>query len=145
MLPGLKGGLLPAGIHEAELGEVADAMAGTPWREWLLEGLRLVLTDLAAAGCATAYLDGSFVTDKHTPGDYDLCWDRAGVDRRLLHPVIEMVAPPRTEQKRRYRGDILPNVFESSTGLLFVDFFQVHKETGAAKGIVQLDPRTVTP
>jgi hypothetical protein len=144
MLPGLEGGLLPPGIHDADLADVADAMAYTPWREWLLAGLRLVLGDLAAAGCSGAYLDGSYVTDKDKPGDYDLCWDRTGVDRSLLHPVIEMVAFPRTEQKRRYRGDILPNVVESGSGLLFVEFFQVHKESGVPKGIVKLDPRTVT-
>jgi hypothetical protein len=143
MLPALKNGLLPPGIHEAGLDDVAASMACTPWREWLLEGLRLVLVDLAAAGCASAYLDGSYVTDKDKPNDYDLCWDRAGVDRSLLHPVIEKVKPPRTEQKQRYRGDILPNVVESNSGLLFVDFFQVHKESGSPKGIVKLDPRTV--
>ena len=141
----LTDGLLPPGIHEAGLEDVAKAMASTPWREWLLEGLRLALADLAVAGCATAYLDGSYVTDKAKPSDYDLCWDHAGVDRSLLHPVIEKVTPPRTEQKLRYRGDILPNIVESNSGLLFVDFFQVHKETGAPKGIVKLDPRTVAP
>lgn len=141
----MQDGLLLPGVHEANFEEVLAVLAPTPWREWLAVGLRLALTDLAAAGCRAAYLDGSYVTDKTAPGDYDLCWDRTGVTRDHLHPVLEMLAWPRHEQKARYRGDVLPNVVETGSGLLFVDFFQVHKETGATKGIVKLDPRTVTP
>lgn len=143
MIPALEDGLLPSGIHDGTFEEVADAFAGTAWRAWLLEGLRLALLDLGAAGCQRAYLDGSYVTDKEVPGDFDLCWDRDGVSRALLHPVILDVTPPRDEQKSRYRGDLLPNVRELDSGLLFVDFFQQHKETGDPKGIVRIDPRTV--
>jgi hypothetical protein len=140
VIPGFFGGKFEPGIHVATLEEVAGALAGTPWREWLLEGLRLALSDLGAAGCTTAYLDGSYVTAKTRPSDFDLCWDRAGVDRAQLHPVLEMVDWPRAEQKKRYRGDILPNIMERNSGLLFVDFFQQDKESGGQKGILKLDP-----
>ena len=145
MIPDLLNGRLPAGVHDAGLDEVVATFAETPWREWLVEGLRLALLDLAAAGCTAAYLDGSYTTAKSVPGDFDLCWDMAGVDYGVLHPVLLMVTWPRTEQKARYRGDILPNLVEADSGLPMLEFFQIDKETGSPKGIVRLDPRVVTP
>lgn len=145
MIPDLVNGRMPAGVHEAGLDDVIATFAQTPWREWLLEGLRLALADLAAAGCSAVYLDGSYVSGKSVPGDYDLCWDMTGVDLAALHPVITMVTWPRAEQRARYRGDILPNIVEANSGLPMLDFFQTDKDTGSPKGIVKLDPRTVTP
>ena len=145
MIPTLKDGRLPVGIHDAGFDDVAATFAATPWREWLIEGLRLALVDLASAGCGAAYLDGSFTTAKTRPGDYDLVWDTAGVDFSALHPVLLKVVWPRDEQKARYRGDVLPNFVESNSGLPMLEFFQIDKDTGSPKGILKLDPRAVTP
>jgi hypothetical protein len=38
------------------------------------------LNDLRDAGCKRVYLNGSFVTSKDEPGDFDACWDPTGVD-----------------------------------------------------------------
>ena len=145
MIPDLVSGRLPVGIHEAGLDDVVATFADTPWREWLVEGLRLALVDLASAGCPAVYLDGSYITEKSVPGDYDLCWEMAGVDFAALHPVLRMVTWPRAEQKARYRGDVLPNIVETNSGLPMLEFFQIDKDTGSPKGIVKLDPRTVGP
>jgi hypothetical protein len=115
------------------------AFGGTTHRAELLAGLVDVLRDLQRAGCRTAYLDGSFVTDKDVPGDYDLCWEMDAVDLNKLHPVILDVDWPRAAQKARYRGDILPNVTEGASGAPFVDFFQQNKVTGGVKGIVHIN------
>jgi hypothetical protein len=112
---------------------------GTAHRAELLAGLLDVLHDLQHAGCSTAYLDGSFVTDKEVPGDYDLCWEMDAVDFNKLPQVILDFDPPRAAQKARYRGDILPNVIEASGGAPFVDFFQRNKVTGGVKGIVAIN------
>lgn len=136
---------MPAGIYDATLNEVAVVFALDPWRAWLFEGLRLALADLASAGCSMAYLDGSFVTAKSVPGDFDLCWDMVGVDLAALHPALRDVAHPRTAQKARYRGDILPNVVELRSGMPFLDFFQIDRDTGSRKGIVRLELKTATP
>jgi hypothetical protein len=98
---------------------------------------------LRAAGCQQAYLDGSFVTVKEAPGDYDLCWDMDGVDLGKLDAVILNVTPPRAEQHARYRGDILPNVLENSSGAPFVDFFRRNKVTGGRKGVVVINTKEV--
>jgi len=118
---------------------VVAAFGGTAHRTDLLAGLLDALHELQRAGCRTAYIDGSFVTDKEPPGDYDLCWEMDAVDLAKLDPVILDVDWPRAAQKARYRGDILPNVIEESSGAPFLDFFQRNKVTGGVKGIVAIN------
>ncbi len=131
-------GLLPPGIHDAKWDEVATRFGGTTHRIEQLRGLRLALEHLGEAGCERVYLDGSFVTDKGVPNDYDVCWEMGGVTISLLTPVLRDVRPPRAAQQALYRGDILPNVIEASSGAPLVDFFQKDKATGGAKGIVAI-------
>lgn len=128
-------GSLPPGIHVATIIEIERAFGFNPHRQRLLAGLVRAIDALQVAGCQTVFLDGSFVTSKELPNDYDLCWDTAGVVGALLDPVLL----DRRGQKVKYLGDILPNMTEAATGLLFVDFFQVNKLTGAPKGIVRID------
>ena len=40
-----------------------------------MAGLRAALESLKSAGCRTVYLNGSFVTSKEAPNDFDACWD----------------------------------------------------------------------
>jgi Family of unknown function (DUF6932) len=136
-------GVLPPGIHEASWQEIVDRFGGTTHRQELLGGLRDALVDLRSAGCGRAYLDGSFVTDKEVPNDYDLCWDVGGVRIPDLTPALLDVRPPRASQHARYGGDILPNVTEASVGAPFVDFFQQNTVTGGVKGIVAINPAEV--
>lgn len=132
-------GALPPGIHAASWDEIVERFGWTAHRADLLAGLADLLAVLRTAGCRRAYLDGSFVTDKEVPDDYDLCWEMDGVDINKLDPVVLDVAPPRAAQQARYRGDILPNVIEGSSGAPFVDFFQQNKVTGGSKGIVAIN------
>jgi hypothetical protein len=132
-------GVLPPGIHVASWEEVVEKFGGTAYRAELLAGLLEVLRHLRQAGCRRIYLDGSFVTAKEHPADYDLCWDLDHVDLAKLPPVVLDVSFPRVAQKARYHGDILPNVIERSSGAPFVEFFQRNKVTGGMKGIVAID------
>ena len=34
------------------------------------------------------YVDGSFVTEKETPGDFDACWEMDGIDPIKLDPIF---------------------------------------------------------
>lgn len=88
LLPGSPWTVLPPGIHEASLGAVATALATNAWRCELFEGLVLACGKLRLAGCPTIYLDGSYVTGKPRPGDFDACWDPSGVDPAKLDPVF---------------------------------------------------------
>ena len=86
-------------------------------------------------------LDGSFVTGKVSPGDFDGCWDDAHVDFSLLDPILLTFANGRAAQKIKFGGELFPAglVADPATGSIFIDFFQIHKDTGAAKGIIAID------
>lgn len=134
-------GLLPVGVHEARWAEIDERYATNSRRARLLRGLAEASAALAAAGCTRVWLDGSFVTSTEIPGDYDACWDWRGVDPALLDPVLLDYSPSgRAAIKAKYLGDVLINAVEGSSGLLFVEFFQVDRD-GTPKGLVAFDPR----
>ena len=92
------------------------------------------------AGCRTAYLNGSFVTSKESPNDYDACWEEAGVDPTVLDPVLLTFDPGRAMQKAKYMGELFPaSVVADADGLSFFEFFQSDKDTGIPKGIIAID------
>ena len=105
-----------------------------------MAGFRAALENLKSAGCRTVYLDGSFVTIKVIPNDYDACWDEDGVDPVLLDPVLLIFDAGRVAQKARYMGELFPaSIIANAGGLSFLDFFQTDKETGNPKGVVAVD------
>ncbi|MEK7425053.1 MAG: hypothetical protein AAB131_14580 [Actinomycetota bacterium] len=81
------------------------------------------------------WLNGSFVTAKDEPGDFDACWDTDGVDLDILDPVMLDLSHQRSAQKARFGGELFPNVVESQSGLSFAEFFQNERDT-RRKGIV---------
>lgn len=139
MIPEFEDGLLPPGVHGATWNELLDAFGWNPERVRLLAGLRLVIGDLRAVGCRRVWLNGSFVTEKDVPEDYELCWHMEGVDLENLNPILLDFNPPRILQKAFYGGEVVPNVTEFDSGQPFVDFFQQDAESGKAKGILQID------
>ncbi len=145
MLPPLDNGVLPPGVHWCEWPELVKRFGTSVHRLNLLSGLKAALYELARAGCCAVYIDGSFVTDKPFPGDYDLCWDMDHVDLATLDPVFSDLKPPRAAQKVKYLGDLMPNIRERNSGMPFLEFFQNDVNTGGKKGIVALDPRRVIP
>ena len=92
------------------------------------------------AGCRTVYINGSFATRKKLPNDYDACWEEIGVDPTALDPVLLTFDPGRATQKAKYLGELFPaSVIADAGGLSFLEFFQMDKDTGRAKGIVAMD------
>ena len=74
------------------------------------------------------------------PGDFDACWETAGVDPDLLDPALLMFTNQREAQKTRFGGELFPaDVGADPHGTRFLDFFQQDKATGERKGIVALD------
>lgn len=135
-------GLLPVGIHTAEWSEIAARFGANGHRRTLLRGLRRALEALRSAGCTTAYLDGSFVTAKSSPADYDLCWSIVGVDANALDPILLTFDEGRRAMKAKYMGDLFPaEIPEGISGRVFIDFFQIDKQSGNAKGILMIDLR----
>jgi len=132
-------GNLPPGVHEATWDELVARFGTTPRRLALLAGLRAALDALRAAGCRRAYVDGSFVTAKPDPGDFDACWDTVGVDLALVDPVLKTFVNRREAQKRKYGGELFPAEWPADpAGTSFLRFFQQDRR-GQPKGIVALD------
>jgi hypothetical protein len=135
-LRGVPFGVLPPGIHWASLREAGDRFGQTSHRAWLFEGVVAVSEALRRAQCERMYLDGSFVTEKDRPNDFDGCWDPTNVVGRLLDPVLLDFSNGRAAQKLKYRGEMFISDGLNAGTKTFLEFFQREKLTGAAKGIV---------
>ena len=133
-------GNLPLGIYETSWEEFIKRFGWTSQRRRLLKGLKSALESLRSAGCRKVYLDGSFVTTKDIPNDYDGCWDMDGVDANLLDPILLEFDDGRAAQKAKYLGEFFPAAMtELGSGITLLEFFQIDKESGQPKGIIMLN------
>lgn len=135
-------GLLPDGIHFADLKEVQARYGWNAHRERLFGGFQRAVTALRMAGCRLVYLDGSFVTTKDYPADYDACWEMMGVNPVLVDPVFLDFRNLRAAQKAKYFGEFFPAHVSAETVSpfrTFLNFFQVDKASGEKKGIVGIN------
>lgn len=130
--------VLPSGVHTATIAEVETRFAVSEPRKHLFSGLKLGLAALRRAGCRVIYLDGSFVTEKNIPNDYDLCWETNGVIVDKLDPVFLDFSYKRQKQKEKYYGEYFPANFIADGTLSFYNFFQTDKYTGKPKGIIRI-------
>lgn len=137
-------GNLPAGIHWATRKDLEVRFGWTPHRQKLLGGIGELILALQKAGCRLVYIDGSFVTAKEVPGDFDACWSVVGVDVDLIDPVLFEFDNERAAQKAKYFGDIFPaELPEGISGKTFLEFFQTDKVTGERKGIIVIRLRRI--
>jgi hypothetical protein len=140
-------GNLPPGVHKATWIEIEQRFGATAQRKTLLAGFKQALASLARAGCEETYLDGSFVSSKIAPADFDACWDMKNVDisrLQLEEPVLLDFSNRRAAQKVKFGGELFPaQGGANAAGTPFLDFFQRDKNTGDLKGIIAIDPRSV--
>jgi len=128
--------VLPPGVHNATLEEVETRFAISDHRKRLFSGFRGGVMALRKAGCRKIYLDGSFVTEKPIPADFDVCWDSMGVDITKLDPVFLDFCDGRKKQKKTFHGEFFPVDFLANGKNFFFDFFQIDRYTENAKGII---------
>jgi hypothetical protein len=139
IVPGALWPLLPPGIYDASWNELLARFSSSAKRQELIAGLDRALANLFASGCLQIYLDGSFVTAKPFPGDYEIAWDPRFVDPKVLDPVFLDFSKGTIYQKQKYLGEFFPSTtIESMSGKPFLDFFQIDKDTGVKKGIIRL-------
>jgi hypothetical protein len=132
-------GNLPPGIHHATWTEIVTRYATSVRRRELLDGLLDALRSLKGAGCATACLDGSLVTSRNHPGDFDACWESDGVILSCLDPELLDFSHDRATQKARYGGEFFPSDWPADgDGTTYLDFFQ-RDRLKQQKGIIALD------
>jgi hypothetical protein len=129
-------GYLPPGIHSANLKEIEKRFAYTPVRKRLFAGFVRLAKALKTAGCTTLYLNGSYITEKADPRDYDAVWepDEVGnkIDKVLRDGTI-------VEIKRKYLGDIfcrMPIILARD----HLEYFRTDRD-GRVKGIIKMDLR----
>jgi hypothetical protein len=135
------GCLLP-GIHIVHWDEFSGAFGFTEHRKYLLKGLQKGINQLKECGCNAIYVDGSFVTKKWIPNDFDSCWDHNGVDLKLLkvnYPLFFDFSESRKSQKEFYGGEFFPASFPAAPNppLTYLEFFQLDRD-GNPKGIIQI-------
>lgn len=135
---------LPPGIHITTWEEFKVRYGVNYKRNLQLQGLERAIEEFKKAGSTKIFIDGSFVTDKKNPGDYDALYDldeidEAKIDKRLVDASIL----GRDKQKRSYQGEFFP-MFANATspvGSRYIDFFQRDKKTNQPKGIIRIDLR----
>jgi len=131
--------VLPKGIHNATMDEIREVFAYNNIRQRLFKGFCLGCELLALAGCSVVYLDGSFVTEKTNPGDFDACWNPLGVDDSKIDPVLLVLTTDgRKAQKERFGGEFFPSSANANGKLNFVDFFQQDRYSTKGKGILRV-------
>jgi hypothetical protein len=137
-MPGAPWRVLPPGIHAATLSEVEATFAINQPRRDLFVGFIDGAASLLSAGCGTVYLDGSYVTAKPIPSDYDACWHPSGVDPTKLDPVFFDFTNQRQAQKAKFKGEYFPSTMPNTPTQPFIEFFQNERFTGGRKGIVSI-------
>ena len=133
-------GILPPGIHTASLDEMEERFCWNNHRSRLFDGLRAAAANLQQAGCTRLYIDGSFVSDKDYPSDFDGCWSPIGVSGNLLDPVLLDFDNGRAAQKKKYGGELFISSSRAvrDSDIVFFDFFQRDKHSGAKKGLIEI-------
>ena len=135
--------VLPPGVHPAELYEVESAFATNIRRRDLFVGLVDAAGRLRSAGCQLIYLDGSYVTGKPRPADFDACWDPTGVDGSKLDPIFLDFNNGRAAQKAAFKGEFFPSsMICSDVSQTFLEFFQLDRFTGKRKGVISVSLST---
>ena len=104
-------------------------------RKRLLAGLEKALVSLAKAGCRSVWLNGSFVSTKDRPEDYDGIWEYHGIRVDLLDPVFLDDTNNFKAMRDKFKGELYPE-----RGTYLHDFFRTDRG-GTPKGVVRLDPR----
>ena len=130
--------VLPPGIHDATLLELEQRFSTNEKRKDIFDGFKRGVEALKIAGCKTVFLDGSFVSDKLYPGDFDACWDPTCIDINKLDPVLLDFSNRRQKQKQKYHGEFFPSSALADGSRTFVEYFQKDKDTGHAKGIIRI-------
>jgi hypothetical protein len=139
-------GYLPIGIHEMTWDELFEQFSFSPKRKTLLDGLKRAMEVLKQCGCTIIYIDGSFVTQKLEPNDYDACWEGdwelVSTNMTRIEPLFidqKDLSTGRKGQKLKYGGEIFPAFLTAdSKGTLYIDFFQLIRDSDNKKGIVAI-------
>lgn len=130
-------GFLDPGIHTMTWEEFFIEFSFSPKRKVLLEGLKKVVDILKATGCSNVYIDGSFISSRLEPNDWDACFECAPTVIREVYkefPLLDI-----KEQKKTYGGELYPASTEADAYRTpYLEFFQQITGTPFKKGIIRI-------
>lgn len=137
-------GYLPPGVHPMTASAFVGRFAWNGRRRLLCSGLMRAVGSLRDAGCRSLIVDGSFVTAKELPGDWDAAFDPVGVDSSKLDPILLRHRDGRKAMRAKYLGDLFPwgAVASLASGAVYLDFFQKDRD-GVPKGVIHLILATI--
>ena len=95
-----------------------------------------MVSALSVAGCSTVYLNGSFVTAKPLPNDFDGCWEPVGVDIAKLDPVLLDFDNRRAAQKAKYFGEMFVSSGMAAPGTSFWISFNRKRPAGRPRALL---------
>jgi hypothetical protein len=133
-------GNLPPGEHVATWEEVVARFGWNAQRRRILAGLLRAAVNLREAGCTFFLLDGSFVTAKEFPNDFDACCDYSGMNPSKIDPRL---MSGRTIMKAEFLGEVYPEQWLANGTYTFREFFQSDRDD-RPKGIVRLRLETIS-
>jgi hypothetical protein len=137
-------GYLPEGLHNAKWLEFKEKFDFSFKRKKILSGILSFGRLIKQAGGKKIYIDGSFVTNKKIPKDWDGCYCMCELNLSIASTLIQNTNINRTKIKKEYFGDVFAeDCIEASSGLPFIDFFQRIRGTDKKKGIIVLDLETM--
>ncbi len=133
---------LPPGIHTTTWQEFCQRYGYTKHRKELLEGLEKGMNQLRNVGCKCIWVDGSFITKKHRPKDFDACWDEEDVNFpfiETMYPTLLNFDNKNIKQKDTYSGEFFPSQWTASKNpkRTYLAYFQLDREDNP-KGIIKI-------
>ncbi len=127
-------GLLPTGVHQCSMADVAQQLGWNGHRQGLVEKLRVFLNEeIRPSFPDPVEVDGSFVTDKEEPEDVDVVLDlQAASDERQFRGWL-LLRDRRSTFREMYSVDFWINL---PGGNSFSMFFQyVGAKASSSKGL----------
>ncbi|HUX57372.1 MAG TPA: hypothetical protein VMV77_10385 [Bacteroidales bacterium] len=134
-------GNLPPGVYKAKWSEIKKRYGFTFHRENLLFGLEEGISVLRKSWCKKIYLDGSFITTKPRPNDFDVCYEPPpDLNKfKIGYPEFFDFSNNRSKQKKKYKGEFWPTTANLDLNYTILEGFQHDKYTGKEKGIIEID------
>lgn len=130
-------GNLPPGIHKATIKEAKQRLATNQRRKEIFDDFLKMIKSIPTKErkvIKSLILDGSYVTDKEDPGD----WDCILIVKK---DSIDFLESPTAEKLKRakefYNGDMILAMEDSAPARIWTDFFSMDKE-GRPKGLIEI-------
>jgi len=133
-----KNGYLAKGIYELTWEEFISEFSFSPRRKYLISGLEKVVKILKEANCECIFINGSFISDKLEPNDWDACFkDTYRMNDYLYNKYPELFDQYKCKEK--YFGDLFQAnaITDISTEIRFLDFFQRIKPSRRTKKTIE--------